>query len=272
MQESQSDEALQRAIADACLAAAGGKELEEDLAGFLARRGVAQADIDAILAAPRRLGVYRSLVRNGLSSVVLDLLPKTRTLLNAGGQFDADLASFVEERGPGTHYLRDVPGEFFAWAEPRWRADSSVPPYACELALNELLRFEISCAVAIAPGSVVAEVALDRAVVFDASARVARYAFAVHEVDDTPTDPPAARAVQLLGYRDAEHQVCWMELTPLAYAILERLMAGQPLGPAVESACAEADAAAVLVASDVARLLADLGDRGVLLGARAALP
>jgi hypothetical protein len=241
-----------------------------DLVGFLARRGVAQADIDAILAAPRRLGVYRSLVRNGLSSVVLDLLPRTRTLLNAapgsGGRFDSDLASFVVERGPDTHYLRDVPFEFVAWAAPRWRADSSVPRYVSDVAAHELTRFEISCAAKV-PARAVVDVALDRPVVFDASARVVRYGFAVHELDDTATEAPVARDVRLLGYRDADHQVSWLDLTPLACAILERLLAGEPLGPAVERASAEAGAATALVGPEVARLLADLGDRGVLLGA-----
>jgi hypothetical protein len=256
--------------------------MAEDLAGFLARRGVAQVDIDAILVAPRRLAVYRSLVRNGLSSVVLDLLPKTRTLLNGadgnGGRFDADLASFVVERGPRTHYLRDVPFEFFGWTAPRWRADSSVPPYVCDVASHELTQFEVSCAAAlpaVAGGggtADVVDVALDRPVVFDASARVVRYAFAVHELEGTPTEAPESRDVRLLGYRGADHLVRWLELTPLAHAILERLMAGQPLGPAVERACAESGAAATLVGPEVARLLADLGDRGVLLGARLALP
>ena len=62
---------LQRAIADACLGAHAGEDLARDLRGFLLAHGVAPEDIESILAAPLRLPVYRSLVRNGLSSVVL---------------------------------------------------------------------------------------------------------------------------------------------------------------------------------------------------------
>jgi hypothetical protein len=57
-------EALQRAIADACLGAHVDEELARDLRGFLAAHGVAPEDIEAILAAPARLSIYRSLVRN----------------------------------------------------------------------------------------------------------------------------------------------------------------------------------------------------------------
>jgi hypothetical protein len=290
------DEALEHAIADACLAARAGDDIATDLAGFLARRGVAPADIEAILAAPRRLAVYRSLVRNGLSSVVLDMLPRTRTRLNAAtgapagggtpggtpnqvrvapnlvrvGRFDADLAAFVEERGPGTHYVRDFPFEFVAWAAPRWREDGSVPPYIPDLASYELAHFEVASAPPARASGALAEVALDRPVVFHESTRLARYAFAVHDLPEDGLEAPAARVVRLLAYRDAEHHVRWLELTPLAAALLERLLAGDTLGAAVERACGDAVVPPSSLRDEVARLLADLGSRSVLLGARAA--
>src|SRR3981081_1568353 len=111
---------LQCAIANACLGARTDEELARNLSGFLDAHGVAAEDVEAILAAPRLLGVYRSLVRNGLSSVVQRMLPRTRARMNTAcaGRFDADLMAFVDQVGPRTHYLRDVPVELFAWAEP----------------------------------------------------------------------------------------------------------------------------------------------------------
>ena len=142
------DAALQRAIAEACLGARAGEAIAEDLRGWLEERGVPADDVEAILAAPPRLGVYRSLVRNGLSSVVLRMLPRTRARMNAAcaGRFDVDLAAFVDEVGPRTHYLRDVPAEYLAWAGPRWRADASVPAYLAELATHELTQFAVAAA------------------------------------------------------------------------------------------------------------------------------
>jgi hypothetical protein len=263
------DAPLQRALADACLGAQAAEAIARDLRGWLEAHGVAADDVEAILASPPRLGVYRSLVRNGLSSVVLQMLPRTRTRLNAAchGRFDAELATFVEDVGPRTHHLRDVPTEFLAWAGPRWRADASVPGYVPELAMHELAHFAVAASAPASDALQLAEIALDRPLAFVDSMRLLHHAWAVHELTDEQAEPPR-RDVHLAAYRDAEHTVRWLELTPLAATVLWRLAEGDALGPAVEHACAEHSVPAAAVLPDIARLLADLGDRGVLLGAR----
>jgi hypothetical protein len=269
------DAALQRAMAEACLGASAGQDITRDLRGWLMVHGVPEEDVEAILAAPRRLGVYRSLVRNGLAAVVLRMLPRTRARMNAacGGGFDADLAAFLDEVGPRTHYLRDVPAEYLAWAIPRWRDDPRMPEYLGDLATHELAAFAVAAATAASPVQAV-EVALERPLTFLGSTRLMHHAWAVHELAQEEGDQataaaeePVRREVHLLAYRDADHAVRWLELTPLAAAIVARLVRGEPLGEAVTVACAQAGAAAGAVLPDLARLLADLGERGVLLGA-----
>jgi hypothetical protein len=268
--------ALERAIADACLGQRAGDELSRDLRGFLQRHGVEGDDVNAVLEAPARLAVYRSLVRNGLSAVVLRMLPRTRARMNAacGDRFDADFARFVDEVGPRTHYLRDVPSELVAWAEPRWRGDPSVPGYLPDLASFELAQFAVSAAeAAVRPGEA-GEVSLDRPLAFCGSTRVMRLGWAVHELPDDAgtTAEPAQRPVCLLAYRDRDHAVRWLELTQLAATLVERLVAGEPLAAALPASCAGHGASAQAVLPDVARLLADLGDRGILLGGASATP
>jgi hypothetical protein len=267
------DEPLQRAIAEACLGAGAGEAVARDLRRFLADQGVDAEDVEAIVAAPPRLAVYRSLVRNGLAAVVGRMLPRTRARMNAlcGGRFDADVVAFVDRVGPRTHYLRDVPAELLAWAEPRWRADPRVPPYLADLASHELAAFAVGAAQSARAGQPVTDVALDRPLVFVESAQLMRHAFAVHELPESEEDvsPPPRRDVCLLAYRDADHAVRWLELTPLAAAVVERLLAGEALGAAVERACTESDVAPAAVLTDVARLLGDLGTRGIILGAAA---
>lgn len=273
------DKALERAIADACLGARTGEAIERDLRGWLEEHGVVEEDVEAILAAPRRLAVYRSLVRNGLSGVIARMLPRTRARLNAAceassghpkGRFDADVRAFVDEVGPRTHYLRDVPGELVAWAAPRWRADPSVPAYLADLAAHELAHFSVAASASAAPPPTPAPLALDRSLLFSESARLVRYGWAVHELpgDETSLAEPERRDVSLLAYRDAAHAVRWLELTPLAATLLERLLSGDALGAAIERACADHGAAAAPALADIARLLANLGERGVLTGAR----
>jgi hypothetical protein len=266
-------DALQRAITDACLGAHADEEIARDLRGFLVAHGVPSEDVEAILAAPPRLGVYRSLVRNGLSSVVLQMLPRTRARMNAAcaGRFDADLMAFVDQVGPRTHYLRDVPGELFAWAEAGWRSDPLMPAYLPDLAAYELAHFRVAASEAADATTHRAAAALDRPLTFIESIHVARYGWAVHELspDLDATDEPTPRETHLLAHRDATHAVRWLELTPLAAAIVQRLLSGEPLGIAVRSACADHETAPTQVLTDIARLLADLGARGVLVGARA---
>lgn len=263
-------DALEHAIADACLGENSGDDLARDLRRFLEARGVSAEDVDAIVAAPHRLAVYRSLVRNGLGAVVARMLPLTRARLNAScaGRFDADVSRFLEEVGPRTHYLRDVPHELFAWARPRWAADPHVPAYLTDLAAHELACFAVAAAESRpdvpSPGAVTP----DGAIAFADSARLLHCGWAVHELpaDETATDIPARREVDLLAYRDAGHAVRWLELTPLAAAIMQRLLGGETLRLATGGACEEYRTAPAAVAADVARLLADLAERGVLLG------
>ncbi len=263
---------IQRMIAEACLAAGSEEEFTNDLRGFLTRHGVPAKDIEAIVAAPPRLSLYRRLVRGNVAGVTQRMMPRTRARLNAaGGLFDASFDRFLEERAPRTHYLRDVPSEFLAWVAPRWRAQKEVPAYAADLAAHEVVEFEICAAPVPADPPPLGEVALDRALVFTDAKRVMRYAHAVHllPADEDDRTAPDARDVTLLVYRDDEHAARFLELSPLAGAIVTHLIAGEPLGAALGAACAAlgftlGDA----ILADTARLLADLGDRGVLLGAR----
>jgi hypothetical protein len=269
---SEAEGRLQRAIADACLGTHAGEAIARDLRSFLQEHGVDAADIEAILAGPPRLAVYRSLVRNGLGSVVQRMLPRTRARMNAAcaGRFDADMAAFAEQLGPRTHYLRDVPAELFAWAEPRWRCDTSIPAYLVDLAAYELAAFVVAASASVRAAEANAEVALDRPLAFAESARLMHFAWAVHELppSEEATAEPASRDVHLLAYRDADHAVRWLELTKLAAAVVQRLLDGEALGAAVQGACGDHGVAPAGVLPDVARLLATLGERGVLLGAR----
>jgi hypothetical protein len=265
------DAALESALVDACLDASAGEAIVRDLRGFLESRGVAPEDVIAILQAPPRMAVYRALVRNGLSSVVARLMPRTQARMNATceGRFNADFARFLHDVAPRTHYLRDVPSEFFEWIKPRWSADAHVPRYLVDLGAHELACFALTSAPDAPVPAAVGEVDLSRPAVLASSMKLVRYGWAVHELPEDPESPamPERRNVALVGYRDPGHAIRWLELTPLAAHIVERLGAGDPVGAAIERACAELRAGADV--TEVARLLADLGARGILLGGAA---
>lgn len=262
---------LHALFADACF---GDSEaaLSGDLAKYLARHGVAKDDAEALLASPRRLGLYRQLLRHNVYNVIRMMLEKTRDRLEARlpGAFGASVSDWLAAEGPKTAHLRDVPSEFLAWIAPRWRKDERVPAWLVDHAELELVDFTIGVAPRPAPPPPLADVAPDRPLVFADPRTLVRLAHAVHDLPaDDPSAVPEARAVQLLVYRDAAHRTRFLDLTPAAAAILERLFEGRPLANAMVEACqATGIALDDTVLAGAARLLADLGERGVLLGAR----
>lgn len=264
-------ERIQAMMTAACLAADAEAALTGDLGGFLARHGLASDDVEALLAAPRRLGLYRRLVRSNVVGVVRAMLGRTEALVERfePGGFERAIAGFLDEVGPRTAHLRDVPREFLDWAGPRWRASERLPAWLVDHAELELVDFTVEVAPRPGPLPALADVAPDRALVFAEPRVVARLGWAVHAMSGEGEAPPERRDVVLLVYRDAEHRARYLELSPVAAAILEQLFAGRPLVPAVVEACREVGQTVDdAVLAGAARLLADLGERGVLLGAR----
>jgi hypothetical protein len=262
-------ERLHALIADACF---GDSEaaLSGDLGAYLAKHGIEGEDAEALLASPRRLGLYRQLVRHNVVNVVGTMLERTRARLDAHvpGEFDRSVDGFLASQGPRTPHLRDVPSELLSWAAPRWRADARIPAWLPDHAELELVDFTIGVAPRPPEPPPLAEVTADRSLVFGDPRIIVHLEWAVHESREVD-EQPAKRPVHLLVYRDAQHAVRYLELTPLASSILELLFAGRPLAKAMVEACASSghpmdDA----VLGGAARLLADLGERGVLLGAR----
>jgi hypothetical protein len=245
-----------------------GARIAEDSRGWLEQVGLRGADLDAMAdLGAKRLLLYRKLVRRGLRDAVRQEIPRTAARL--GAAFDELVERFIDEEAPRSHYLRDIAFELVAWAAPRWAGDPGVPAYLVDLARHELSAFDIGCAEPDGRGPTGLPLDLDQAVRFDASARVYRYDHAVHELsaDEDARDVPPWRPTALLGYRDAENEIHYLELTPLAAAILGRLLGGDSLGASVVEACrALGHDLDDDVLRSTAALLTDLGERGVMLG------
>lgn len=263
---------MQAALERAMHALAFGPEIdladEGSVRAWLARSQVAPEDAEAILAAGlERMFVYRDLVRNNLFEAIEIAIP--RVIVRLGPVFDEYFDRFLRERGPRTHYLRDVTRELLDFCEPAWRDDPRVAPYMMDLARHENAQIEIGAMQSGELDASAGELDLARPVRFIEAARLMRYGHAVHRLSEDLEDEtvPEARPTALLVYRNPEHEVRYLELTPLAADILERLLAGTPLGAAVTEACNASGAALTPEVLDgTARLLADLAERGALLG------
>lgn len=245
-----------------------GPELDHTrLLALCAKHQVPPADQQALLLQRERLGVYRDLVRGNLREAIQLSIPRSLARLSA--VFEEYFDRFLAEQGPRTHYLRDVTGELLAFCAPLWARDPRVPAYLYDLAVHESLHIEVSALPAPPRRAEPAPLALDRGVELSPALRLVRYRHAVHELPESEGDrtSAAARDVSLLVYRSPEHEVRYLELTPVARGIVERLLSGEPLGEAVAAAAAAEGAALTEnVLSGAAKLLADLAERGVVRG------
>ncbi|MDF3065333.1 MAG: uncharacterized protein K0R38_934 [Polyangiaceae bacterium] len=234
---------------------------------------VSEEDSAALVETLPRLCVYRELVRGNLQEALRLSLP--RTIARLGTRFEEYFDRFLAERAPRTHYLRDVTPELLDYCAPLWEGDPHVPAYLLELAQHEALHIQVSAMPTPPLGHVAAGLALDQGVTLSAALRLVYYRNAVHELPEDEADrtAPTARAVSLLVYRSPEHDVRYLELSPLARGILERLLGGEALGAAVQGAAtAEGAALTETVLSGAAQLLADLAERGVVWGPAAKGP
>lgn len=238
----------------------------QDLGALLSRHALEPEERAALEAAPERFLVYRKLVRNTLRNAVALAIP--RTMARLGPLFDETFERFLAERGPRTHYLRDVTTELLDFAAPIWEADARVPAWAHDLARHEALEIVVaSLGEAVVPRELGALDA-ERPLAFIEAARVVRYAFAVHRLPANEDDrsAPVREPTALFAYRDAEHDVRYLELTPLAADFVERLLAGESMKAALLGACAGSGTEPGAALPGTAALLSDLTARGALLG------
>jgi hypothetical protein len=233
----------------------------------LAARHALEPDARAALEAElERWLLYRKLVHGTLKNALSLAIP--RTMARLGARFDASFDRFLAERGPRTHYLRDVTNEFLDFVAPLWRAEPDVAPWSLDLARHEALEIVVASLGDPPAGHALGELDIERGLRFIEAARVVRYDYAVHRLPANEDDrsAPAHEPTALFVYRDGEHDVRYLELTPLAADLLERLLAGASLKAALlDSAARHAEDPARALPS-VAELLADLGARGALLG------
>ena len=260
--------ALESALAELTLGTEIAATDAPGIAAWLARHQVDLDDASALTRDFPRLLVYRKLVRSNLREALRATLP--RTLARLGPHFEPDFAELLRVAPPVTHYLRDLTPRFLAFVAPRWAANPSVPAYLFDLARHEALQVEVASLLARPKANVSAELSVDEGVEFIDAVRLVQYASAVHRLpdDETSMEAPEPGPVTLLVYRSPEHDVRYLELGAFAAALLSALLAERLT---LRAALAHAAQQVSLPLDDellsrAARLLAELAERGALLG------
>ena len=263
---------MQRALESALAELTLGPEIAAGdpgaISAWLARNHVSGEDASALQRDFPRLLVYRRLVRRNLRDALTSTIP--RTIARLGARFEPDFDEFLRLSPPVTRFLKDVTPRFLEFVLPRWAESGDVPAYLSDLARHEALQIEVATLLARPKDNLTAELSLDASVEFVAATRLVHYAWAVHRLseDEASRALPEQASVSLLVYRSPEHEVRYLELGAFAARLLtgllgERRTLRQALTGAARELGRKLDDE-LLNAS--ARLLAELAERGALLG------
>jgi hypothetical protein len=192
--------------------------------------------------------------------------------------FHAKVDRFLADDPPRSPYLRDVPGEFLRWFEARGD-HAALPPYVLDLLCYEWAELDAAYSHEEAPSQDVAPLDMEQPPVLEPAHRLLTLTYPVHLIGTDGTGVPKAPApVSLLLYRDPRtHEVETLELTPVAAALLSAIDAHASEGSkgpsltALVRGAAGAHQASIDVAfvEALSTLLADLTERGVLVGSLA---
>ncbi len=227
-------EAPIHALAAVIREAEGQARLEADAEAFLTELGLDEADRTAMLSlGPKRLMAYRRLVHNRVRNVVFKFLSRCTATLGED-RMREEVVAFLDARGIQSAYLREVPGEFVAWARPRWESDATVPAHLPQLATYELLSEELPNDARRVGEATELPVALDKGVRVNGTTRLLSFDWDLRQGDEA-TPPPAGR-LHLLVCRDRKHAYRELEVDALAASLYAALAQGQTLQAAIFSA------------------------------------
>jgi hypothetical protein len=197
------------------------------------------------------------------------------------GRFHRMVDRYLAEDPPRSPYLRDLPGEFLRFVEGRrdvLAEDPALPAYALDLMRYEWAELDVAYShEEIRPDEVV-PLDMNRPAALSPAHRVLKLEYPVHSMGTDGSGAPLAPApALLLLYRDrTTHDVETLELTPIAATMIAAVARRGGYPPAMplarvvrEAAAAHGATVDVAFVEALSTLLADLTERGVLLGSLA---
>jgi hypothetical protein len=221
----------------------------------------------------RRMKIYRDLFFNNIQSLLASNFPVLRSLYDQGG-WRTLVRDFYAHHRSRTPLFPEIAREFLQYLQDEREARPEDPPFLLELAHYEWVELALDLderavdSVAANPDGDL----LDGRPVLNPLTRLLGYRFPVHRIrtDFRPTEPPP-QTTHLLVYRNRDDDVKFMQLNAVTQHLLERLgrdddASGREILVEIASEIGHADAQRLVEAG--ADLLADLRQRGVVLGTR----
>ena len=221
----------------------------------------------------RRMKIYRDLFFNNIQSLLAGNFPVLRELYGADG-WRTLVRDFYAKHRCRTPLFPEIAREFLQYLQDEREDRPDDPPFLLELAHYEWVELALELdersvdSVASDPDGDL----LDGRPVLNPLTRLLAYRYPVHRIrnDFRPVEAPP-QSTHLLVYRNRDDDVKFMQLNAVTQRLLERLdrdddASGREVLVEIASEIGHPDAQRLVAAG--ADLLADLEQRGVVLGTR----
>lgn len=245
---------------------------QSQLRDLLLAETPALADFASLGGEPGRWQAYRRMVRSRFYAVTGHAFERLIGVIGIE-RFHGLVDRFLGEAPPRSPYFRDVPGELLAFVESGWErihVPCALPPFTLDLMRYEWAELDTGYSHEEVRSSDVAPLVMDQKAVLAPAHRLLQLGFAVHHLGAEGDDGQVVcEPVALCLYRDpTTHEVETLELTPVAFAILAGIeQQSASLTEIVRNASGELGIEVnVAFIEALSALLADLVERGVLLG------
>jgi len=222
----------------------------------------------------RGLAVYRELVFNNLEGLLAATFPVVKATLGEAAWRDL-VRDFLHEHRSATPLFPEVPQELLVYLNDRRGRRPQDPPFLAELAHYEWVELDLSLQDEADPAGIDPHGdPLAGVPVLSPLVRVLAYRFPVHRIgpDYRPQGAPAA-ATRLVVHADGDGAVGFLAVNAVTHRLLSGLAGSQPMTgrthlQRIARDLGAADREAILTFG--ADLLADLRERGIVLGTRPA--
>jgi len=251
---------------------------QKSLCDLILAEDAPAADFANLGHEPSRWKAYRRMVRSRFYETIDHGFERLKNIVGSE-RFHLLVDRFLAIERPRSIYLRDIPGEFLQFLERHWEPISrehGLAAYVLDLARYEWAELETAYAYEEGPTPDVVPLEMHRVAVLAPAHRLLDLEYPVHRLGTDQEGGALGREpISLCLYRDSKtHDVETLELTPVAarlFVLIEQQTTAldQVVRSAADAARLPVDLAFIEALSV---LLADLLERGVLLGSLADRP
>lgn len=217
----------------------------------------------------KRMAVYTEIVYNNIDSTLSACFPVAKSLLSAR-RWQALVRAFMAEYRASTPIFREIPQQFLQHLALTGTVKLKLPEFLPSLMHYEWVELALSALDVTVSADALQDI-LDTPLSLNPALYLLQYDYPVHQISvDFQPKKPAKTPTFLLVFRNANHQIQFIELNPITFQLVTVLQSAQLTG---EQALQKLAAENPLIAPEIvlqfgAQTLAELSEKGVIFGVK----